>query len=335
MNDRYWLRTMLAVSVAVILILLLVYLMDRRGSDTQQEGSVALLELFRGLTVEELTRIDIIGYEGEFSISGSFVRNPSEDALRPLINGSGVSDAPARADRVSVFVEELMSTEDMRLVTENTARHGELGVQEVNGPESLQPFEYVINLWSDDESHTVYLGISSTVEVVYLRSAESDSVYAAADTFSRALSLHLDWFVDHRLLQGRVRRSDVESIRFSGLADAQIDRLDGGFTADYEPGAAAEAAAATSVSRLLSLEGAAFLSEPVNADDAVMRAEIMLQDSDMLVVLIGNEREDGYPVTVVWPQDHEDTAPQYMNGIMVFDHLIEELLLSLASLQPS
>lgn len=335
MNDRYWLRTMLAVSVSVVLVLVLVILTERRGSDSHQEGPVALRELFGGLTIEDLTRLDVIGYQGEFTISGPFVRELSAGDSRPLINASGASVVPARADRVSGFAEQLMSTEHMRLITANASRHEELGVREFDGPESLRPDEFVLNLWSDDGIQTVYLGVSSTVEVVYLRSAESDSVYAAADTVSRALSLHVDWFVDHRLLQGQVSRTDVESVRFSGLVDARIDRLDSGFTAEYEPGGAAEAAAATSVSRLLSLEGSGFLSEPVGADEPVMRADIVLDNSDTLVVLFGTEQEDGYPVTVLWPDRYTGIAPDYRNGIMVFDHLIDELLLSLSSLQPS
>jgi hypothetical protein len=286
--------------------------------------------------VEDLTRIDIIGYQGEYALSGSFVRDPSTTDIRPVIHGSGASAVPARSDRVSGFAEALLSTDDMRLVTTSASRHEELGVRQVSGPESLRPDEFVLNLWSDDgSSSTVYLGVSSNVEVVYLRRAHSDSVYATADTFSRALSLNLDWFVDFRLLQGQVRRSDVESVRFSGLVEAQIVRLDSGFTADYEPGGAAEAAAATSVSRLLSLEGSGFLAETVGVDEVIMRADVVLENTDTLVVLFGAEQEEGYPVTVLWPHRDTGIATEYRQGVMVFDHLIDELILSLSTLQPS
>lgn len=333
MNDRYWVRTLIAVTVFLVLVFVLVVVSE----GNEDLGSPGLAEVsfdvFGDISESNVTRIDVIGYQGEFSIFLS----PASETTHEGGGGSRVGfheadSAPARNDRVSGFVETVLSTEDVRLVTTNPGRHEELGVAQVEGPDALQPGEYILNIWARDQMHTLFVGVSGTVDVVYLRGHASDAVYATADTVSLALSRHIDWFVDYRLFQGLITRNEIGDIRFSGLVDVGVHRLDRGFTSDSNR-SGVEAAAATTVSRLLSLEGEGFLSEPVHPEDTFMRADVRMQDGEtVLRVLFGHQEENGYPVSVIWPDSMNPHESEFTHGVVVFEHLIDEFLLALSSL---
>ncbi len=334
MSDKYWLRTIIAVSLTLALLSALFVLSDSTADPGSDEDSAVVRDLFRGLEAYDVTRIDVIGYHGAFTIFAADVESETVANQIPRVGRDGTPDAPARSDRVLGFTETLLSTHDARTVTLNEARHEELGVGHVDVTDSLNQGEYIIRLWSGDEGHRVYVGVSAAMEVLYLRGEGSPTVYATADGLSRILSQGMDWFVDYRLFRGAVSRSEIRSVRFTGLIEAEIERLERGFTTtETERGGAAEAAAATAVSRLLSLEGGSFLLEPVRAEDAIIRIDIDLETfGRSLTVHIGPERERGYPASLVWPASPPPEAREMREGVLVFDHLIDELLLALSSL---
>lgn len=334
MSDKYWLRTIIAVSISLALLFVLFVLTDSTADLGRDDDSAVERDLFQGLEAEDVTRIDVIGYHGAFTIFLADVQPDTAANQTPRVGRDGTPGAPARTDRVLGFTESFLSTYDARTVTLNEGRHEELGVGHVDVTDSLNQGEYIIRLWSGDESHRVYVGVSAAMDVLYLRGEGSTTVYATADSLSRILSQGMDWFVDYRLFRGAVSRSEIRSVRFTGLIEAEIERLERGFTTtETERGGAAEAAAATAVSRLLSLEGGSFLLEPVREEDAIMRIDIYLETSGRpLSVHVGPERERGYPASLMWPASVPGEFHEMSEGVLVFDHLVDELLLALSSL---